>query len=134
MTQGPKNPRRRNVCDWKAEAALLRVIAHPVRLRILDVLCERSCCVKDLNALFPGLPQPHLSHHMSALRQAAFVASCKDGPLRCYYILRPSLVLHLMELLRTSHPEEYQDKDKVQLAARKAKPTRTAKKKAKRKG
>jgi ArsR family transcriptional regulator len=104
--------------DWTAEAALLRVVAHPVRLRILSVLCERSYCVKDLNALVPNLPQPHLSHHMGALRRAALVASYNDGPLHCYYILRPSLVLRLIDLLRASHPERHRDKPDVQREAR----------------
>lgn len=108
----------RNLGDWKAKAALLKVIAHPVRLQILSVLCERSYCVKDLNTLVPRLPQPHLSHHMGALRRVGLVASYKDGALRCYYILRPSLVLHLIDLLRATHPERHRDKSDVQREAR----------------
>jgi ArsR family transcriptional regulator len=108
----------RNLGDWKAESSLLRVIAHPVRLRLLSLLCEHSYCVKDLNALVPRLPQPHLSHHMGALRRVGVVASHKDGALRCYYILRPSLVLHLIDLLRATHPERHRDKSDVQREAR----------------
>jgi len=34
---------------WKTRAELLRVLAHPVRLMILEALSEGPLCVKDLN-------------------------------------------------------------------------------------
>jgi ArsR family transcriptional regulator len=82
---------------------LLGIIAHPVRLAILDILCEQPRCVKDINALVP-LAQSHLSQHLSALRKADLVASLACGALRCYYVLRPTLVKGLIQLLRQEHP------------------------------
>ncbi len=103
---------------WTAPADLLRVVAHPVRLRILAALSRRSYCVKDLNALAPDVPQPVLSQHMGALRRIGLVASHTDGPLRCYYILRPSLVARLVDLLGAEHPEQPRDRADVQREAR----------------
>ncbi|MBN2384779.1 winged helix-turn-helix transcriptional regulator [bacterium] len=103
--------------EWKEQSALLRTIAHPVRLLLLATLNQRSHCVKDLNALLPDLPQPQVSQHMGALRRIGLVASHRDGPLRCYYILKPTLVKRLLTLLRADHPERPRAKSSVQREA-----------------
>ena len=98
-TKNSKKPQSR----WNEHARLLRVIAHPVRLMILDALSESSRCVKDLNALAP-VSQPHLSQHMAALRRANLVHCHSFGTLRCYYVLQPTLIRKLMSLLSAEHP------------------------------
>ena len=87
----------------QAQARLLRVIGHPVRLMILETLSRRSCCVKDLNALVSSVSQPYLSQHMAALRRAKLVDCHSCGTLRCYYVLQPSLVRGLLRLLSRNH-------------------------------
>ncbi len=94
--------------DWKQQAKLLKVIAHPVRLLILERLCERPHCVKHLNSLI-AIAQPQLSQHMAALRKAELVARHACGPVRCYYILRPTLVKKLIRLLVAEHPTKERD-------------------------
>ena len=93
---------------WKDPARLLGIMAHPVRLAILEILCEKPRCVKHINALVP-LAQSHLSQHLSALRKANLVASLACGALRCYYVLRPTLVKELIWLLRQEHPLQQRD-------------------------
>jgi len=88
---------------WNESAQILSVIAHPVRLAILDILCQKPRCVKHINALVP-LAQSHLSQHLRALRNANLVANLSCGALRCYYILRPTLVQNLLDLLCQDHP------------------------------
>jgi len=55
-------------------ASLLNVVAHPIRLMILESLLSGVKCVKDLNDLIP-ISQPNLSQHMSALREAGLIES-----------------------------------------------------------
>lgn len=95
-----------------ARLAILRAVGHPVRLQILELLTERSQCVKDLNVLVP-VPQPHLSQHMALLRQAELVDCHVNGPLRCYYLLRPAFVRRLLRLLSEDHPPRRRDRDAV---------------------
>ena len=102
---------------WKDRAALLAVMAHPVRLSILEALCEKPRCVKDINTIVP-LAQAQLSQHMAALRKADLVASHACGTLRCYYILRPTLVKKLIPLLRREHPVQQRDCAAIVRAAR----------------
>jgi ArsR family transcriptional regulator len=97
---------------WREPAELLRLVAHPVRLMVLSLLCEKPQCVKDLNILIP-LVQPHLSQHMAALRQAQVVDFYTSGTMRCYYIIRPSLVQNLIALLKGNHPAQKRDRQWV---------------------
>ncbi len=101
---------------WEDRAKLLRVMAHPMRLVILQKLSERPHCVKHLNSLI-DISQPQLSQHMAALRGANLIACHACGPVRCYYVSRPSLVEKLIPLLREEHsPVELDCKEIVALA------------------
>jgi len=97
---------------WEERARLLRAIAHPVRLMILEALCEGPLCVTDLNGLV-AIPQPQVSQHMAALRKSGVVACHINGPLRCYYITRPTLVKKLVQLLTADHPVRERDRSAV---------------------
>ena len=98
--------------DWGPESQLLRAIAHPTRLKILAALCEGSLCVNDVNDML-DIPQPQVSQHMAALRKVEVVACHINGPLRCYYILKPTLIKKLMRLLYEEHPSRQRDRNTV---------------------
>ena len=102
MTTPEHKPDTQQLELWEDRAKLLRVMAHPVRLLILEKLCERPHCVKHLNALM-DISQPQLSQHMAALRGAKLIACHACGPVRCYYVSRPSLVKQLIGLLQEEH-------------------------------
>ena len=104
---------------WDDHARLLRIMAHPVRLMILNALCERPQCVRDLNSLVP-IVQAHLSQHMATLRKAGLVDCHVCGPLRCYYIIRPTLVKKMLQLLTKDHPSRLRSRDAVVRASRQA--------------
>ena len=106
---------------WDDRARLLRVMAHPVRLMILRALCERPQCVKDINSLVP-IVQPHLSQHMAALRKAGLIDCHVCGSLRCYYVVRPTLVKKLLRLLSEDHPVRLRSRASVVRASRRAEP------------
>ena len=94
--------------NWEDQAELLRAIAHPVRLMVLKALSEEAQCVKDLNELV-HVVQPSLSQHMAALRRIKLVDCHSNGNLRCYYLLRPTLVKKLILLLQQDHPLRFQE-------------------------
>ncbi len=94
---------RSGVQQWETTAALLRTVSHPVRLRILEILCSGAKCVADVNDLV-DVVQPNLSQHLAVLRDANLVASHINGPRRCYYLLRPSLARMLLDVLQHDHP------------------------------
>lgn len=111
-----------NLEIWEERARLLRTTGHPVRLAILESLCEGPRCVADINALI-AIPQPHLSQHIAALREARLIACHINGSLRCYYILRPTLVKQLIRLISKEHPERERERTTVIREAEKRRET-----------
>lgn len=70
----------------------LQILAHPVRLQLLDVLArnEGRVCVCDLEAAVP-VKQPTVSHHLRILREAGIVDSEKVGQWMYYHVRRDVL-------------------------------------------
>lgn len=56
---------------------MLKVLADPNRLRILDALMQGDSCNCELNDRL-GLPPNLLSHHLRVLRQTGLVNSRRD--------------------------------------------------------
>lgn len=70
----------------------MTLLAHPVRLLILDILSrnEGQVCVCDLEAAVP-VKQPTVSHHLRLLREAGLVDSERHGPWAYYFVRRDAL-------------------------------------------
>ena len=73
-------------------------IADPVRREILALLIEGETPVGDLVDRL-ALPQPNVSKHLKALKQAGLVRTRIDGPRRLYSI-DPAPLAELDEWLR----------------------------------
>jgi len=78
--------------DLESKAQLLRVIAHPTRLKIIERLAAEAepLCVSDLEPDL-GIPQPNVSQHLAVLRKAGVVDFYVDGRLRCYFLKDPRI-------------------------------------------
>jgi ArsR family transcriptional regulator len=68
-------------------ASRLELLAHPVRLTLLGILCRRGgeVCVCDLEAAVP-VKQPTVSHHLRLLREAGLVQVERRGQWAHYRI------------------------------------------------
>ncbi len=83
---------------------LLKIIAHPVRVRILDELTKGVKCVSDFEE-FLEISQPNVSQHLSLLRRYGIVDYYMDGRLRCYF-LRDPIIPDIIKLLNKDYIEE----------------------------
>jgi len=83
---------------------ILRVIAHPVRIRILEELTKGVKCVSDFEG-FLEISQPNVSQHLSLLRTNGVIDYYVDGRLRCYF-LRDPVIPDLLEVIRKDYAEE----------------------------
>lgn len=86
------------VNPYGESAKILRVIAHPVRLQLLEALTTGEECVCHLTALL-GKRQAYVSQQLAALRGAGLVIEHKEG-LRVYYRLRDSRPRAVLNALR----------------------------------
>lgn len=82
---------------------LLRIIAHPARIRILEELTKGVKCVSDFEE-FLEISQPNVSQHLTLLRTHGLIDYYMDGRLRCYFLVDP-IVPDLIELLQKDYQE-----------------------------
>ncbi len=83
---------------------VLKVIAHPVRIQILEELTKGVKCVSDLEEFF-GIRQSNVSQHLSLLRRYDLIDFYIDGRLRCYFLKDP-FIPDLMELLNKRYKND----------------------------
>ena len=80
------------------KADLFRALAHPARIRVLELLTAGERTVQDLQDAL-GLDQPIVSQHLAALRARHLVTARRAGTL-AYYTLRSPLVADLLRVAR----------------------------------
>jgi ArsR family transcriptional regulator len=80
------------------KASLFKALAHPARVRILEVLADGEQSVGALQPLV-GIESSHLSQQLAVLRRAGVVVSRKDGASVIYAVKDP-LVVELLAVAR----------------------------------
>jgi DNA-binding transcriptional ArsR family regulator len=78
----------RPLSEIKAE--LFRALAHPARVRALEVLAEGERSVGELLPLL-GIESSHLSQQLAVLRRAGVVTSRREGTSVIYELRDPSV-------------------------------------------
>ncbi|MCX5752736.1 MAG: metalloregulator ArsR/SmtB family transcription factor [Candidatus Krumholzibacteria bacterium] len=95
---------------FEARAKIIKAMAHPTRLMIVDELSRRERCVCDLTEMV-GSDVSTVSKHLSVLRNAGVVRDEKRGS-KVYYTLRTPCILSFMSCIETvikSRAEEQLD-------------------------
>ncbi len=101
--------RARRVLERRAR--VIKALAHPSRLAMVDALAGSEKCVCDLQALV-GADMSTVSKHLSLLRDAGIVLSEKRG-LQVFYRLRVPCLLSFFSCVDAVF--ENPDADLVQL-------------------
>jgi DNA-binding transcriptional ArsR family regulator len=81
-------PTHLDLCQ--APAQIFKVLMHPTRLAILDVLRTSEHCVCHMEAVL-GLRQAHISQHLMVLREAGLVTDRRDGWNIYYRVTQPEI-------------------------------------------
>ena len=79
----------RPISEIKAE--LFRALAHPARIRVLELLAEGERSVGEMQPLV-GIESSHLSQQLAVLRRAGLVDTRKEGSSVYYAIRDPELI------------------------------------------
>ncbi len=82
----------------RLKADLFRGLAHPARIRILELLTAKEHSVQELQDAL-GLDQPAVSQHLAALRARHLVTTRKEGTM-AYYTLSSPLTADLLQVSR----------------------------------
>jgi DNA-binding transcriptional ArsR family regulator len=79
----------RPISEIKAE--LFKALAHPARIRVLELLADGERSVGEIQPLI-GIELSHLSQQLAVLRRAGLVSTRKEGPSVIYAIRDPQIV------------------------------------------
>lgn len=80
------------------KAGFFRALAHPVRIRILELLVKEERSVQELQEAL-GLEQPVVSQQLAVLRSSNIVAGRKEG-VSVRYAVRDPLIGTLLDAAR----------------------------------
>jgi len=79
---------------YKTQAQIIKAIAHPVRLFILEKLRDREYCVNSLTKMI-GYDASTVSKHLSVLKNAGLISNEKRG-LKVFYKLKTPCILDML--------------------------------------
>lgn len=80
------------------KAAFFRALAHPVRIRILELLIRGEKSVQELQEIL-GVDQPVVSQQLAVLRSTNIVTGRKEG-VSVRYTVRDPLIADLLKIAR----------------------------------
>jgi DNA-binding transcriptional ArsR family regulator len=80
--------------QYKRRAQIIKAMAHPSRLAMLDALSEGERCVCDLQKIV-GSDMSTVSKHLTVMKAAGLVEDRKEG-LWVHYRLRVPCILKFM--------------------------------------
>ena len=84
---------------FEARAQIIKAMAHPTRLFIVDELSRRERCVQELTEMI-GSDVSTVSKHLSILRNVGIVDDEKRG-VNVYYSLRCPCVLRFFSCVES---------------------------------
>ena len=80
-----------NTAQAKARADLLKALAHPTRVLMLDALSRGDCCVNDLRSL-AATSQPTISRHLEKLKKVGIVTERRAGKRVIHHLACPCML------------------------------------------
>ncbi len=83
---------------FELQAELLKAIAHPRRLEIINLLRDQTLCVSEIYEML-DLPQANISQHLMVMRDAGILSTKRDGKL-INYSLSDKRVLEACDILK----------------------------------
>ena len=84
---------------YDALAEILKAIAHPTRLLIVEELSKKPRCVSELTDII-GADTSTVSKHLTLMKSTGVVESSKNGN-QVYYTLRVTCVLNFISCLES---------------------------------
>lgn len=92
---------------FELHAELLKALAHPRRLEIVQLLRDQELPVTDIHTML-DLPQANISQHLMVMREAGIVNVRRDGKQMYYSLVSPH-ISEASDLLRTVLIDQHSD-------------------------
>jgi ArsR family transcriptional regulator len=84
--------------NYDLQGEIFKVLTHPARLAILDILRDGEHCVCHMEAWL-GFRQAYISQQLSVLRQAGLIRDRRDG-WNIFYQIADNRIFEVIDLVR----------------------------------
>jgi ArsR family transcriptional regulator len=84
-----------NYAQADLRAGIMKALAHPVRILIVEALVEGERCVCELNRL-ADIDQSNISRHLAMLKRSGIVSDRRDG-MKVFYKLQTPCIIKAFE-------------------------------------
>jgi len=97
-----------NTTQAKARARILKALAHPTRILMVDALSRGDRSVNELRAL-ASVSQPTISHHLEKLKKVGIVTERREGKKVIHHLACPCMLeavgctLSVIHMVKKSH-------------------------------
>ena len=91
VRQNDHTMKKRTPAQFQARAKVIKALAHPSRLFIVDELSRNERCVAELTDMV-GADMSTISKHLSVLKSAGIVRDEKRGSQVIYYLRVPCIL------------------------------------------
>jgi len=95
--------------QYEEMSEFLKALAHPLRLKIVDLLSDGELCVKDLCSIL-NVPQPTISQNIGILKDAKIICYRKIAQKTCYRI-KDRRALEILKILKQPYIEDCENKN-----------------------
>ena len=89
---------RTDTHPYESQAQLFKLLTHPVRLAILDILRDGEHCVCHMEAHL-GYRQAYISQQVAGLREAGLIQDRRDG-WNIFYRVADARIYAVMDTIR----------------------------------
>ena len=96
---------------YRVKAEFFRVLGHPARVRILEILRDGECSVGDLQAAL-GTDSSSTSQHLGTLRRQGVLES-RQAASRVLYRVKDPRIFQLLEVMREILAVDFDDRQAV---------------------
>ena len=93
---------------FETRANILKALAHPTRLFLVEELAKKPYCVYELTEMV-GVDISTISKHLSILKNAGLLLDDKQGK-QVYYSLRMRCALNFLDCVEAVLREQAQDR------------------------
>jgi len=100
-----------NKARFEARAAVLKAMAHPTRLFLVEELAKRPHCVNELTEMVE-VDVSTVSKHLSVLKNAGLIFDEKHGK-QVFYSLRMRCALNFLDCVEVVLKEQARDRAAV---------------------
>ncbi|OGF51145.1 MAG: hypothetical protein A2044_08205, partial [Candidatus Firestonebacteria bacterium GWA2_43_8] len=96
---------------YQLQADILKALAHPIRIKIVEFLAEGEQCVCKIVPVAGG-ERTGVSKHLSILTKAGILSARKKG-LYVYYSLKTGCVCNFLSCCENVIAEQFKEKKEI---------------------